>query len=85
MLTIGTRGSPLALAQTKWVEGRILSRFPDIRTVLKIIKTSADKDTRTSIRSGSATGVVFQNVTFSSMTCRSQSRLSAALCSDAWK
>ena len=62
MLTIGTRGSPLALAQTKWVEGRILSRFPDIRTVLKIIKTSADKDTRTSIRSGSATGVFVKEI-----------------------
>ena len=56
-LTIGSRGSSLALAQTAWVRERILSRFPDSRITVKIIKTSADRDTKTPIRSGSATGV----------------------------
>jgi len=52
MLIIGSRGSPLALAQTEWVRKRIAAQ-----TSIKVIKTSADKDTRTSIRSGSSVGV----------------------------
>ncbi len=31
MLTIGSRGSALALAQTHWVRDRILDRFPGNR------------------------------------------------------
>jgi hydroxymethylbilane synthase len=62
MLTIGTRGSTLARAQTKWVEEKILARFPDARITVKIIKTSADKDTKTSIRSASATGVFVREI-----------------------
>jgi hydroxymethylbilane synthase len=62
MLTIGTRGSPLARAQTKWVEEKILERFPDARITVRIIKTSADKDTKTPIRSASATGVFVREI-----------------------
>jgi len=57
MITIGTRGSALALAQTESVRKRILDRFPDTEITLKIIKTSADKDLTASIRSGSSVGV----------------------------
>lgn len=62
MLTIGTRGSTLARAQTKWVEEMILARSPDVRIAVKIIRTSADKDTMTSIRSSSATGVFVREI-----------------------
>lgn len=62
MLTIGTRGSTLARAQTRWVEDKILERFPDARITERIIKTSADKDTKTSIRAGSATGVFVKEI-----------------------
>jgi len=62
MLTIGTRGSKLALVQTEWVEAEIRSHFPDARITVKIIKTSADKDTKTSIRSGSSTGVFVKEI-----------------------
>jgi hydroxymethylbilane synthase len=57
MIIIGTRGSALALAQTTWIKERILQRFPDIEVSLKIIKTSADKDTTSSLRSASSVGV----------------------------
>jgi hydroxymethylbilane synthase len=56
-IIIGTRGSALALAQTTWVKERILRYFPDIEVSLKIIKTSADKDTTSSLRSSSSVGV----------------------------
>jgi len=57
MIIIGTRGSPLALAQTTWVKEQIVRNFPDIDVALKIIKTSADKDATSSLRSTSAVGV----------------------------
>jgi hydroxymethylbilane synthase len=57
MLVIGSRGSALALAQTEWTRSQILRRFPDIDISIKVIKTSADKDTTASIRAGSAVGV----------------------------
>ncbi|MGA2262926.1 MAG: hydroxymethylbilane synthase [Acidobacteriota bacterium] len=62
MLTIGTRGSALARAQTKYVEELIRARFPDVGITIKIITTSADKDTKSSIRSGSATGVFVREI-----------------------
>jgi hydroxymethylbilane synthase len=57
MIIIGTRGSALALAQTTWIKERIMRLFPDIEVSLKIIKTSADKDTTSSLRSSSSVGV----------------------------
>jgi hydroxymethylbilane synthase len=62
MLTIGTRGSALALAQTRWVAGMILARYPDAEIKIEVIKTSADKDLTTSIRSGTATGVFVKEI-----------------------
>src|SRR5512135_2648433 len=57
MLTIGSRGSALALAQTGWVKDRILEHFPDAVITVKVIRTSADKAPQLSIRSASSTGV----------------------------
>jgi hydroxymethylbilane synthase len=42
-LRIGTRGSPLALAQSGWVKEKIEARYPDIRISLVKIKTTGDK------------------------------------------
>ncbi len=61
-LTIGTRGSLLARAQSIWVEERIRALFPDIQITTKVIKTSADQDLKSSIRSGSATGVFVREI-----------------------
>lgn len=62
MLTIGTRGSALALAQTTLVRNQVLSRFPDMQVTLKVIKTSADKDSTSPVRSGSGTGVFVKEI-----------------------
>lgn len=40
---IGTRGSALALAQSRWVDSRLKAHHPDIATELVIIKTTGDK------------------------------------------
>jgi hydroxymethylbilane synthase len=56
-ITIGTRGSALALAQTYWIKQQIIQYFPDIEVSVQIIKTSADKDTTTSLRSSPSIGV----------------------------
>lgn len=42
-LRLGTRGSPLALAQTRWVENQVKARYPDLATELVIIRTSGDR------------------------------------------
>lgn len=57
MFVIGSRGSSLALAQTRWVQNRILALFPEMEVSVRIVKTSGDKDTTTSIRKGSSVGV----------------------------
>ncbi len=62
MLTIGSRGSALALAQTTWVKNQIQGRFPDTQVSVKVIRTSADKDTISSIRSGSGIGVFVKEI-----------------------
>ncbi len=42
-LRIGTRGSPLALAQSNWVKEKIKAEYPDIQITLLKIKTKGDK------------------------------------------
>lgn len=43
IIRLGTRGSPLALAQTRWVESQLHVHHPGLATELVIIKTSGDK------------------------------------------
>jgi hydroxymethylbilane synthase len=43
MLKIGTRGSSLALAQSRWIKTNIENRWPDLRIELVTIKTTGDK------------------------------------------
>jgi hydroxymethylbilane synthase len=57
MVIIGTRGSALALAQTSWIREQIIRHFPDADVSLKVIKTSADMDTMSTLRSSSTVGV----------------------------
>ena len=42
-ITIGTRGSQLALWQAEHVKKRLISHFPDLEISLQIIKTTGDK------------------------------------------
>jgi hydroxymethylbilane synthase len=57
MITIGSRGSALALSQTGWVRDQILTHSPDGEVTIKVIKTSADRNPTASIRSASSVGV----------------------------
>jgi hydroxymethylbilane synthase len=41
-LTIGTRGSPLALAQAHEVRARLLAAFPDLEIAIRTIRTTGD-------------------------------------------
>ncbi len=61
-LVIGSRGSQLALAQSSWVKAWIAGRFPEVAVEVRVIRTSADRDQKTSIRSGSATGVFVKEI-----------------------
>lgn len=57
MLIIGTRGSALAMVQTQWIKQRILLHFPELDISVKVIKTSADQDKTTSLRTVASAGV----------------------------
>jgi hydroxymethylbilane synthase len=41
-LTIGSRGSKLALFQANWAKSRLETEHPDLRVLIEIIKTSGD-------------------------------------------
>ncbi len=41
-IKIGTRGSALALTQSRWIQAQIMAQHPDCRVELEIIKTSGD-------------------------------------------
>ena len=43
ILKVGTRGSPLALAQAKIVSQALKSKFPDLQTRTVVIRTTGDK------------------------------------------
>jgi hydroxymethylbilane synthase len=45
------------LAQSRWVQKRILQLFPGTNVSIRIIKTTGDKDTVSSIRTGQSIGV----------------------------
>ena len=42
-VTIGSRGSPLALWQANWVKDLLLGHHSDLAVDIKIIKTSGDR------------------------------------------
>ncbi|HLP15116.1 MAG TPA: hydroxymethylbilane synthase, partial [Bacteroidota bacterium] len=42
-ITIGTRGSELALWQSRWVESELKRLYPALRIETVIIKTTGDK------------------------------------------
>jgi len=41
-LRVGTRGSELALRQTRWVEERLAALFPSLRVTVRVIRTTGD-------------------------------------------
>ena len=59
-LRIGTRRSPLALAQTRHVVALITARFPQVTTSLVTITTVADKDRKSEFHEFGMIGVFSQ-------------------------
>ena len=57
VLVIGSRGSQLALTQTKFIQAEIRRIAPEIETRVEIIRTSADKDAVASLRASGGAGV----------------------------
>jgi hydroxymethylbilane synthase len=57
MLTIGTRGSALALAQSNWVRDHLCRLFPNTEIKVEVIRTSGDRDKTSSLRAPATVGV----------------------------
>ena len=64
VLVIGSRGSQLALTQTKFIQAEIRRVAPEIETRIEIIKTSADKDAVTSLRVSGGAGVFVKELEY---------------------
>ena len=56
-LTIGTRGSKLALIQARWVQHALRTHHPELNVVVEIIKTTGDKDRISPFAQLGSTGV----------------------------
>jgi hydroxymethylbilane synthase len=61
-LILGTRGSPLALAQTEIVCGLLQRAHPSLPVEIKIIKTSGDNFTNLSLTSGGGKGLFTKEI-----------------------
>jgi hydroxymethylbilane synthase len=61
-LIIGTRGSPLALAQTEIIRGLLQNAHPDLPVEVKIIKTTGDTFTNLSLVAGGGKGLFTKEI-----------------------
>ena len=61
-LIIGTRGSPLALAQTEIIRGLLANAHPQLRVETRIIKTSGDQFTNLSLAAGGGKGLFTKEI-----------------------
>jgi hydroxymethylbilane synthase len=61
-LIIGTRGSPLALAQTEIIRGLVLNAHPNLQVEVKIIKTTGDNFTNLSLVAGGGKGLFTKEI-----------------------
>ena len=61
-ITIGTRGSALALQQTAWVRQRIAARYPGLAIAVRRIKTTGDKITDVPLSQVGGKGVFVKEI-----------------------
>jgi len=61
-LTLATRGSPLALAQTKWVAGALTAAHPGLEVGILEVTTSGDVDRSSPIAALTETGAFVRGV-----------------------
>jgi hydroxymethylbilane synthase len=62
IIRIGTRGSALALAQTKWVKGKLEERYPQLRVEVITIKTSGDRFLDTPMKAIAGKGIFVKEI-----------------------
>ena len=61
-LIVGTRGSPLALAQTELIKGMLLRAHPDLAVTVKIIQTSGDRFQQAAIAAAGGKGLFTREI-----------------------
>ncbi|MGD0651762.1 MAG: hydroxymethylbilane synthase [Verrucomicrobiia bacterium] len=61
-LIIGTRGSPLALAQTEIIRGLLTKAHPQLRVEVKIVKTSGDQFNSLSLTTSGGKGLFTKEI-----------------------
>src|SRR5262247_1352673 len=61
-IRIGTRGSPLALAQTAWVEKKLKEKYPDAQIETILIKTSGDRFFEASVQAIGGKGIFTKEI-----------------------
>lgn len=61
-IVLGTRGSRLALAQSRWVERELMALAPGLQVELRIIKTTGDRDPARPLTSGEEMGIFVREI-----------------------
>ena len=61
-LILGSRGSPLALAQAHWIESRLRSAAPPVLAEIRVVKTTGDRATSAILASGQSVGLFVREI-----------------------
>ena len=61
-LILGSRGSPLALAQARWVQARLGEKEPGSRPEIRIIRTEGDRSQSVPLASGTTVGIFVREI-----------------------
>ena len=61
-LKVGTRGSDLALFQTRFVAGELKKQFPDLEIEEVIVSTVGDRDKTTALRELGGDGLFIKEI-----------------------
>src|SRR5262245_7432034 len=59
---LGSRGSPLALAQARWVQARLRESDPSAEPEIRIIRTEGDRSQSTPLASGTTVGIFVREI-----------------------
>lgn len=61
-IKLGTRGSDLALTQSRWVATQIEEAFPEVKVELVVIKTSGDRDQNSALNKFAGKGIFTKEI-----------------------
>lgn len=62
LLRLGSRGSPLALWQARYVEERLREAWPDLEVEVAVIKTEGDRDADASLTASGGSGMFVREI-----------------------